>query len=225
MSFCLFVEFSASERLNAGDEEKLSSSLRGLRGLERGLVHTPATAHDPFLHDGAPPVLALQLYYADVADLEAAVARGGPLGACVANIPALAAASVTHEAMLVRRFPVPEPAIAGEPWCTYLVAYDGPAEDPNAWHAHYLEHHPTIMARFPGLRELELYTGIDWVGFAPGERMRHLQRNKVAFDSPQALTAALESPLRAEMREDYRRFPKFGGKVTHFPMLTRSLRA
>ena len=126
--------------------------------------------------------------------------------------------------MVVRSFPVPNPVIAREPWCTYLVAYDGPADDPNAWHEHYIAHHPPIMAKLPGIRELEIYTGVECVDFLPGACVRHLQRNKVAFDSPQALTAALESPLRAEMRADYKRFPRFSGNVTHFPMATRALR-
>ena len=45
----------------------------------------------------------------------------------------------------------------------------------------------------------------------------------VAFDSPAALSAALNSPLREEMRADFRKFPPFSGRVTHFPMLTRSM--
>jgi uncharacterized protein (TIGR02118 family) len=188
-------------------------SVENLPGLERALVHTAAQAHDPFLNDGAPPALALQLYFTELAQLEAAVA--GPLRKM---------APATYEAMLARKFSVPDPRIAGEPWCTYLVAYDGPAQDPNAWHAHYLAHHPSIMARLPAIRELEIYTEVDWVGALPGERMRSLQRNKVAFDSPAALTAALNSPLREEMRADYGKFPLFSGRVTHFPMLTRSIR-
>ena len=48
-----------------------------------------------------------------------------------------------------------------------------------------------------------------------------MQRNKVGFDSAAALTAALNSPVRLEMRADYNRLPRFSGKVTHFPMATR----
>jgi uncharacterized protein (TIGR02118 family) len=132
-------------------------------------------------------------------------------------------ATVAYEAMLVRRFPTPDARIRGEPWCTNLVAYDGPAQDPNAWHAHYLAQHPPLMAKLPGIRELEIYTAVDWVGMLRGERVRSLQRNKVAFDSPDALTAAMNSPVRKEMRADYNRFPAFSGRVTHFPMLTRSI--
>jgi uncharacterized protein (TIGR02118 family) len=183
-----------------------------LGGLARGLVHRAAHAHHPFLTGGAPPRLALQLYFDDIAQLEQAVA--GPLRSLTPQ---------SYEAMRVRRFPVPDPNIASEPWCTYLVAYDGPAQDPRAWHEHYLAHHPALMAQLPGIRELEIYMALDWVGKLRGERKRSLQRNKVAFDSPAALTAALASPVREQMRADFARFPPFTGKVTHFPMLTRRI--
>lgn len=54
--------------------------------------------------------------------------------------------------------------------------------------------------------------------------MRHLQRNKITFDSNEALTAGLQSPARAAMRKDYESFPAFTGPVTHFPMATRAVR-
>jgi hypothetical protein len=50
-----------------------------------------------------------------------------------------------------------------------------------------------------------------------------MQRNKVAFDNPAALTAALESPLRHEMRAHFRALQRFSGGVTHFPMSTRAV--
>jgi uncharacterized protein (TIGR02118 family) len=183
-----------------------------LPGLERGLVHTAAQAHDPFLYDGGSPPLALQLYFGKIGALEAAVA--GPLRALPPS---------RYEAMRARSFSVGDATIRSERWCTYLVAYDGPAEDPDAWHAHYFSHHPSLMAQLPGIRELEIYTPLDWIGVLPGERMRSLQRNKVAFDSPAALTEALDSPLREEMRADFKTFPAFSGQVTHFPMWTRRI--
>ena len=50
--------------------------------------------------------------------------------------------------------------------------------------------------------------------------MRPLQRNKVAFDSREALEAALDSPVRGEMRADFARFPRYAGRVTHYAMTT-----
>jgi hypothetical protein len=81
------------------------------------------------------------------------------------------------------------------------------------------------MARFPGIREIEIYTRIDWCGFLPWRRVNHMQRNKVVFDSPSALTAALNSPVRHEMRVDFAKFPPFTGPNTHFPMSTLTIHA
>jgi hypothetical protein len=145
-----------------------------------------------------------------------------------AEFPALARAEIAHQAMFARPFAVPDPAFKtppGEPHCTYLVSYEGEAEDLNAWHAHYLASHTHHMADFPGIRELEIYTRLDWVGLVPWTRQNFMQRNKVVFDSTDALQGALHSPVRHAMREDFKRFPKFTGPNNHFAMATRVVRA
>jgi uncharacterized protein (TIGR02118 family) len=167
-------------------------------------------------------MLGLQLDFADIANLEAAVAPTGHLQALASLI---SGAEVAQQAMLTRRFPVPDPTFpVPEPHCTYLVSYEGEAEDANVWLAYYIAHHPPIMARFPGIREIEICTRIDSCGFLPFRRVNYLQRNKVVFDSPEALTAALNSPVRHEMRADFKKFPPYTGANTHFPMLTRTVR-
>lgn len=202
VSFCLFVSFLQ------GDAAVAARALGALHGPEKILVHAAAQARDPYLHDGAPPALVVQAYFAELPPLEAAV-------------PILENAlgpGATCEAMLVRPFQVPQPGVGR---CTYLVAYAGLAEDPDTWHAHYLAHHPPIMAELPGIRELEIYTPLQWVSAVSGwRRVRSLQRNKVAFDSAEALEAALNSPVRARMRADFATFPKYSGTVSHYPMLT-----
>ena len=77
------------------------------------------------------------------------------------------------------------------------------------------------ISRLPGVREVELYTPLDWPSALPWRRARHFQRNKVVFDDAAALTAALHSPIRHEMRADFHRFPRFHGRVVHHPMATR----
>jgi uncharacterized protein (TIGR02118 family) len=227
MRIAYFITFQNSgkpaARINEHDIARFTDIVAATPHLERALIFTPASAHDPFLDDGAPPQLAAELYFADIAALEAAAASQGQLQALAVadRFPSLAGAAITQQAMLVRPFPVPEPH--GPAGCTYLVSYEGAAEDLNGWLAYYIEHHPPLMIRMPGIREFEICTRIDWCGFLPWPRVDYMQRNKTVFDDPAALTAALNSPVREAMREDYKKFPPFTGKASHYPMTTRAL--
>jgi hypothetical protein len=225
MNTCLFLTFKSGSDVTAAELARLTTLVRATPKLAKALLHTPASTSDPYVKDGPSPSLVLQLYFATLPDLEAAAARSGQLRALTSRdeFRALAQAEVTQQAMQVRPFAVLEPALRtphGEPYCTYLVSYEGEAEDLNAWHTHYLENHTRHMAMFPGIRELEVYTRLDWVSALPCPRVNFMQRNKVAFDSPAALHAALNSPVRHEMRADFKSFPPFSGPNNHFAMAT-----
>lgn len=187
-----------------------SSTALALPGADRTLRYEADRVRDPYLDDGAPPAHVVQLYFDSVAALEAAAAK--------------VRVSADAEAMQVHSFAVPEPwQRVPQRYCTYLVAYEGPAENEAAWLAHYLEHHPPIMRTLPHIRELEIYTPLEWRCPASLKRVRHMQRNKVAFDDAAALAAALDSPVRREMRADFAGFPSYRGRVTHYAMTTRVL--
>ena len=229
MDTCLFLSFRFRADPTEAELVKLERALAAAPGSRKALIHTASAAEDPYVKDGAPPSLVLQLYFAEIADLEAALSRTGYLGVLTSHdeFPTLAKAEIGHQAMLVRPFAVPEPAFKtapGQPYCTYLVSYEGEADDLNAWHAHYLDKHTVHMATFPGIRELEVYTRLDWVSLQPFARLDFMQRNKVAFDSRDALTAALNSPVRHEMRADFKTFPRFTGPNNHYAMATRAPR-
>ena len=227
MDFSLFLEISAGADAasisRSVEEVDLAGRLASIDGLALGLAYTPEHAHDPFLAAEQAPSLVLQLYFSRLRELEAAVGRDGRLlpiadrlaGACGGR-------ALSWETVLTRRYGVPQPrsSDAMGPWCTYLVTYEGPAEDANAWLDHYLTQHPPLMCQLPGLRELEICSPLDAVAFLPGTRLRQLQRNKVAFDSPQALDAALSSPIREDMRRDFTSFPAYTGNVSHHAMRT-----
>ncbi len=228
MSTCLFLSFRFAAESAAGETAKLDRLLRSAPKLKKALVHSPAVASDPYVKDGASPALVLQLYFAELPELEAAVSRTGHLGtlASHAEFPVLAAAEIVQQTMVVRSFAVPAPAFKtppGAPHCTYLVSYEGEADDLNAWHAHYLERHTAHMAAFPDIRELEVYTRLDWVSLQPWRRANFMQRNKVVFDDAAALDRALHSPVRHAMRADFNAFPKFSGPNRHYAMATRAL--
>jgi hypothetical protein len=228
MQTCLFLSFRFDTEPAAAETAKLDQLLRAMPNLRKALVHTPANASDPYVKDGPSPSLILQLYFDELPALEATLERGGQLVALTSHgeFPALAQADIAQQAMLVRPFAVPEPAFetpSGEAYCTYLVSYEGEAEDLNAWHAHYLDSHTKHMAMFPKIRELEIYTRLDWVSRIRWRQLNFMQRNKVAFDSADALQQALRSPVRHEMRADFRAFPPFTGPNNHYAMATRVL--
>jgi uncharacterized protein (TIGR02118 family) len=103
------------------------------------------------------------------------------------------------------------------------VAYEGPAEKMEAWLAHYLDRHVPLMTRLPAVREVEVYTRLDWRTSLPWRQVDYMQRNKVVFDDADALTAALSSPIRREMRACYESFPPFSGATPHHAFATRTI--
>ncbi len=227
MNACLFLTFGFVDNVPIDERAKLDLLLRATPRLTRAQVHTPSSASHPYIEEGPPPALVLQLYFPDLFALEATLSRNGHLHALNSRteFPILASAKIAEQAMLVRPFAVPEPSPkCEEPSCTYLVSYEGEADDLNAWHAHYLESHTHRVSMLPGLRELEVYTRLDWVSALPWVRLNYMQRNNVAFDSAEAFEAALRSPVRQAIRADFKGFPPFTGPNRHHAMATHSIR-
>ncbi|MEI2384434.1 hypothetical protein [Breoghania sp. JC706] len=210
----------------AGEREidAVRDCLAAIPGLTRALIYTPARASDLFTDDPGAPCFGFQLCYDEIEALEAAALAGGGLHALATDGSLdgtrLAGATVRHQAMLTRHFPVAQPRPLPAVHCSYAVHYPGPAADENAWLDYYISSHPPIMARFPGILEIEILTRIDWRDHLPWQRVHHMQRNRVVFESPDALTAALHSPVRHEMRADLARFPAFAGGNFHYPFRT-----
>ena len=232
MSFAYFLSFEnhpgESRSLPSAALPALRKILAAINGLERALIFTPETARDQFNDDGASPPLSLQLYFAELSALEAAVAAGGPLQPLVGAglLGAVGEAAITQQVFYVRPFPVDDPVVrpgaSGLP-CSYVVHYPGPAADINEWLTHYIANHPQIMRKFPGIRAIEILSRVDWCGDLPWPRANHIQRNRVMFDSAEALTAALQSPVRLEMRADFAAFPPYEGGNFHYPMATEEV--
>jgi uncharacterized protein (TIGR02118 family) len=228
--FCYFAHFRApgptSVLLDASSLAKIAGIVAAVPGLSRALLHqpTPAGTRHAFPNDESGPPLAIQLYADRIEALEEALRADGALQALSpdGSVDGLRGMRVQQQIMLVRVLPM-EPLEAPAPQanrCSYLVHYPGQAADLSAWHRHYIDHHPPIMRKFPKVREIEICTRLDWIGGLPGMRVDFMQRNKLMFDSPDDLSAALASPVIREMRADFHRFPEFAGGNVHYPMLT-----
>ena len=229
--FTLFLTFyarDAAARTSEADLGRAIEIVRGVPDLRRGLVLTPDKAPDPFVEYPPPPQLAFQLYFDAIEPLEAAAAPRGALQALAepGALPSVDRSGASQQAMLVRAYAVPAPSFQTKPGglpCSDIIHYPGRPEDLNAWLAFYFTSHVPLMKRLPGLRELELYTRIDWVSALPWKKAEHFQRNKVVFDDADAVAAAFQSPIRAEMRADFLNFPAFTEGNRHNPMATREV--
>jgi hypothetical protein len=227
----LFIVYRDAEgQLSDADLRSVSGVVRALPGLQHGLAFTPIGAGEqPFARDGRGPPLVLQLAFATAQDLDAALMGAGSLAQIVrpGALPSLANAAVACQRLIGRRFATPDPVFRlphGSLPCTFLVDYPGTADNLELWLDHYDAHHPPIMTRFPEIREVETFRpDAEGTNDLPCARETSMQRNKVVFDSPDALTTALASPIMAEMRADSAAFPPYSQRPTHFVMATRRL--
>lgn len=211
------------------DLVRVEAMLAGLPGLAGAFVLTPAApaGDQPFAADGRGPALALQIDCVDAAALAALLGPDSALGG-LAALSSLAGARLTHQPMARRAFAVADSAFRTPPGarpCTFLVQYQGRADDLPAWLDHYDANHPPIMVRFPGIRAVSTFRPVDgWTSALPFGRGTAMQRNTVAFDSVPALVAALGSPVMDDMRADAATFPPYAPRAIHHPMDTRIVR-
>lgn len=223
MALALFIVADGPEAaLGEAHLDRAAEIIRAVPEVREALLYRPVVngPDQPFAKDGRGPALAAELRFAGLPEVEAALTPGR-LGRLA--VPSLPGAAISHQVFVARDFPVENPWFATPEPCTFLVQYPGPSIDPAAWLDHYDANHPPIMRRFPGVRRVATYRPIAWRSDLAWARGTAMQRNKVAFDSPAALAAALASPVMAEMRADRDTFPAFDGGATHFPMWTRSV--
>ena len=144
-------------------------------GLRQALIYTPSRTSDPYLDDGrAASACHAALFRRH------RVAGGGGLRrrylhglAAQGALASLRDAGGTQQAMLVRRFGVPDPTFRmppGEHPCTYLVAYEGEADDLNAWHRP-LHRRPSAdhgaLSGYPAGRDLHMHRLVRIGALAP----------------------------------------------------------
>jgi len=110
--------------------------------------------------------------------VKAAIAADGHLQGLArpGAFPSLAGATATQQVMHARHFPIAGGGATKSPGCSFLVHYPGPAQDMNAWLSHYIASHPPIMRRFPGIRQIEILSRVDWIDAMPFARVEHAAR-------------------------------------------------
>ncbi len=98
------------------------------------------------------------------------------------------------------------------------MRYDIAVPDLDGFIERYRKVHVPLVARWPGLRRMVMYTPLDWKDPVPVNRGKAVLMAQLEFDSEEAMNRAFASRERAEAREDFKRFMTFEGTVTHQAM-------
>jgi uncharacterized protein (TIGR02118 family) len=185
--------------------------------------YSPAagTAADPYCQDGVAPAHLAMLGFSSPDAFERAARQPGFAAALGDQ------ANGVRACTLMRRIehPVagaPAPGPLAAPF-SYVVRYHRPAQDEELFVRHYIETHPPLLARLPGIRNVLCYVPLSCnaaSGFADAD---YMLGNEVVFDHMDAFNAAMASPLRHELRAHFRQFPPFSGSNTHYPMQRRRI--
>jgi hypothetical protein len=172
--------------------------------------------HDPYNKDEGPPLL---IAVAEFDTIDALREGAFALEQGFAKLPHGTKATMTT--MERRFYPVADQATPGPlaaPF-SYVVRYHRPADDEAAFIAHYVADHPRLEARFPRIRSIMCYFPLGYRASTRFPAADYMLGNEVVFDSIDDFNAAMQSPVRHEMRAHFHSFPKFSGPVTHFAML------
>jgi hypothetical protein len=203
------------------------AAFAGLPGLVCLDLYTPAedTVVDPYVHDGAGPLMMLMLDFATCGALAAAVAGDGIRTVADALAPDIAATGAAFERRFYPAGGDVAPAPLRAPF-SYVVRYRRPADDEAAFVRNYLASHPATEAKLPGIRNVICY--LPWGDASAGAAVRlqsaaYMIGNEVVFEDVGAFNAAMASTVRHELRAHYNAFPRFTGLNTHDPMIRRRL--
>jgi hypothetical protein len=191
------------------------NALPGLSALD---LYRPIDggAHDPFNDDGPGPLFIVMLAFPSREALGQAIMRaefGRSLGARPPGLDFTGSGFERHF------YPVAGETIAAPltaPF-SYVVRYHRPAQDEAAFIRNYVDTHPPTLRTLPGIRSVMCYFPQD-MGTPALAAADTMIGNEAAFDDVAAFNAAMQSPVRQELRRHFREFPPFTGRNTHFPM-------
>ena len=189
---------------------------RLLRNASFAVLHTPIPlpGADPLPVDQDERLLLCQLADSSIAAELDAAARA------IAGVR-----EVSHQTMACERITPggpDDPSTAGTA-VSWIVQYNGPAQDPRAFHAYYRTHHVPIVNRMPGIRFLNWYVPKPSERLAGLRYVEYLQLVQAMFDDLDGLLAMRASRERKEGLQDFNNYPPFEGPVTHQAMLSRRI--
>ena len=206
---------AAEARAWADAAMRVLGALSGLAALDL-YRPTGGSAHDPFNNDGPGPLFIAMLAFSSRETLEHTIASPAFAESLAARPAGLGFTGSSFERHFYPVAGAAKPAPLTAPF-SYVVRYHKPAEDEAAFIKNYVETHPPTLATLPGIRAVMCYFPLPAraAAMAPAD---YMIGNEVVFDNVAAFNAAMQSPVRQELRRHFLEFPPFSGRNTHFAM-------
>lgn len=222
MAFSVFINYSGTPDQSAALSAAFLSQPRRLFASEVDIdfmaTYRPAGGDVPSFSDGpgAPLLVELNLPSRDRVDdlLHSGAFRSAATPDDWAPSPGISATVDVFETV---HYPLPdhaEPPARTAP-LSFVVRYYRPVDDQSAFVDFYTRHHPPLLARFPGIRNVLCYLPVD-ADLPDGvESSGSFLGNEVVFDDLDSLNRALASDVLDELKADGRRFAPFGHNTHH----------
>ncbi|MBX9846392.1 MAG: EthD domain-containing protein [Xanthobacteraceae bacterium] len=209
--------------LGAAAERELQQLKRKLGPSMAVLLHTPlaVAGADPLPVAQDARLMLCQLYCPDDGALTSA---SETIAAAFSGLASAKGVHDVHAHVMSTewlRSGSPEDARAPGEAVSFFVQYDGPAENPAAFHAYYRSHHVPIVFRMPGIRSVTYYLPTKTPPPPVGRAVDRLQVVQAVFDSADDFVKMRQSAERKEGLRDFDNYPKFEGPVTHQVMRSR----
>jgi len=98
---------------------------------------------------------------------------------------------------------------------SFVVRYYGPVKDGSEFADYYINHHPQLLANFPGIRNVLCYLPLDWRSRDEIKDDRLIVGNEVVFDDLDSFRKALASDVLIEVEKDDENFKPWGYSSHH----------
>lgn len=201
------------------------AGLRSVTGLSFIETYRPAPGEQPGFDEVPRPPLLVELNLADRAAAQELIGSAAFREALTLRIDGEAGRRrATVDLFAPRHFDLPGHAQPPRRTASlsYVVRYYRPAPDERAFVDFYVTHHPLLLARFPGIRNVLCYlpTGLDLPEGMTSSGA--FFGNEVVFDDLDALHRALDSEVLQELLAEGKTFPPYG-HCEHHAMLRAQL--
>jgi hypothetical protein len=222
MNIAVFVTIWSAGISSADLDEKFRGAsldfLKSNDAVQAVETYTPEPGDVPRMDDVPAPTIIIQIDVDDAAAAETLV-QSDKFQQLFIDKGAYAAAVEKINLEILEPVHFPLPGLETPPPRTaplsFVVRYYGPVKDASHFVDFYTSHHPPILSKFEGIRNVLCYLPLDWRTTKEVSDERLIIGNEVVFDDLDALKRALQSDVLEEAIADGASFPPFGHNSHH----------